>query len=128
MAYRVIYLGTYFHVHFSRKSAYCYIVPSILLFVYRFTNCIVLLYCSKCSGVFMYVLCFLVDLVYSCSIHYWKWGIEISNIIIEVLFLILISYFHILFYSFILCMDIYTVISYWWIDLLSLYNILSCLL
>lgn len=36
MAYHVIYLVTYFHVHFSRKRAFCYIVPSILVLVYSF--------------------------------------------------------------------------------------------
>lgn len=36
MAYHVIYLGPYFHVHFSRKRAFCYIVPSILVLVYSF--------------------------------------------------------------------------------------------
>ena len=106
-----------FHVHWEECIfCYCWVGGSVCA-------CQVYLVYSSVQ-----VLYSLIDLLSSCSMHYWKWGIEISNYYCRIVYLSLQfcqCFHHIFWDSVVRSIFVYIIISSWWIA--PFMNISQCL-
>lgn len=126
----MIHLGTYFHVHFSRKCAFCYIVPSVLVLVYSFSPLCSLAGLFQVFWSWFIVLCTsYVSLLIFCIVVLSITGseeVKAASVVIE-LFLILISLGIFIYYATpLFCAWIFTLL--YLIDELILYHYIIFLL